>query len=97
MLNIRTIDPPGLNGKCEKYERHNLDSGKPGSKRAGAGWREGSRTARNRRAGNGDQIREWFASQGFGLQDWSKIHTDWLTFHKAPIRVSPDDQAALVS
>ena len=38
-----------------------------------------------------DQIRELFASQGLGLQDWDKIHTDWLTFHKAPIRVVPDD------
>ena len=44
-----------------------------------------------------DQIRELFASQGLGLQDWDKIHTDWLTFHNAPIRVIPDDQAALVS
>jgi phosphoserine phosphatase len=46
---------------------------------------------------NADQIRELFASQGLGLQDWDKIHTDWLTFHKAPIQVIPDDRAALVS
>ncbi len=46
---------------------------------------------------NADQIRELFASQGFGLQGWDKIHTDWLTFHKAPIRAIPDDEAALVS
>ena len=44
-----------------------------------------------------DQIRELFASQGLGLQDWDKIRTDWLTFHKAPIRIPPNDQAALVS
>jgi len=46
---------------------------------------------------NADQIRELFASQGFGLQDWDKIHTDWLTFNKAPIRAVPVEQAALVS
>ena len=46
---------------------------------------------------NADQIRELFASQGLGLQDWDKIHTDWLTFHKAPRRILPNDQAALVS
>ncbi len=46
---------------------------------------------------NADQIRELFASQGLGLQDWDKIRTDWLTFHKAPIRIPPNDQAALVS
>ena len=46
---------------------------------------------------NADQIRELFASQGLGLQDWDKIRTDWLTFHKAPIRILPNDQAALVS
>ncbi len=45
---------------------------------------------------NADQIRELFASQGLGLQDWDKIRTDWLTFHKAPIRILPNDQAALV-
>ena len=43
-----------------------------------------------------DQIRESFASQGLGLQDWDKIRTDWLTFHKTPIRVVPNDQAASV-
>ncbi len=46
---------------------------------------------------NADQIRELFASQGFGLQDWDKIHTDWLTFNKAPVRAVPDEQAALAS
>ena len=46
---------------------------------------------------NAVQIRELFASQGLGLQDWDKIRTDWLTFHRAPIRVVPNDQAALGS
>ncbi len=46
---------------------------------------------------NANQIRELFASQGLGLQDWDKIRTDWLTFHKAPIRIVPNDQAAFVS
>ena len=44
-----------------------------------------------------DQIRGFFASQGFGLQDWDKIHTDWLTFHKVPTGIPPNDQAALVA
>jgi HAD superfamily phosphoserine phosphatase-like hydrolase len=46
---------------------------------------------------NGDQIRELFASEGLGLQDWDKIRTDWLTFHRAPIRVVPDDRTTLAS
>jgi phosphoserine phosphatase len=32
---------------------------------------------------NAHQIRELFASYGFGFQDWDKIRTDWLTFHRA--------------
>jgi HAD superfamily phosphoserine phosphatase-like hydrolase len=27
------------------------------------------------------QIRELFALHGLSLQDWDKIHTDWITFH----------------
>ena len=27
------------------------------------------------------QIRELFSSHGLALQDWDKIHTDWITFH----------------
>lgn len=27
------------------------------------------------------QIRELFATHGLALQDWDKIHTDWITFH----------------
>ncbi len=27
------------------------------------------------------QIRELFTSHGLALQDWDKIHTDWITFH----------------
>ena len=32
------------------------------------------------------QIRGMFESHGLALQGWDKIHTDWLTFHKAAIR-----------
>jgi hypothetical protein len=39
------------------------------------------------------QVREWFASYGLGLQDWDKIRTDWLTFHKAGVRVVPTSEA----
>ena len=46
---------------------------------------------------NADQIRELFASQGLGLQDWDKIHTDWLTFRRAPIGGILDAQVALAS
>jgi len=35
---------------------------------------------------NGRQIRELFASYGLALQDWDKIRTDWLTFHKGAER-----------
>ena len=27
------------------------------------------------------QIRELFSAHGLALQDWDKIHTDWITFH----------------
>ena len=27
------------------------------------------------------QIRELFSKHGLALQDWDKIHTDWITFH----------------
>jgi phosphoserine phosphatase len=30
---------------------------------------------------NSHQIRELFTSHGLALQDWDKIHTDWITFH----------------
>ena len=39
---------------------------------------------------NALQIRELFASYGLALHDWDKIRTDWLTFHKAPDRVSAE-------
>jgi HAD superfamily phosphoserine phosphatase-like hydrolase len=32
------------------------------------------------------QIRELFTTYGLALQDWDKIRTDWLTFHKAQSR-----------
>ena len=32
------------------------------------------------------QIREFFAAHGLALQDWDKVRTDWLTFHRAPRR-----------
>ncbi len=27
------------------------------------------------------QIRELFSTHGLALQDWDKIHTDWINFH----------------
>lgn len=39
---------------------------------------------------NTPQIRDYFASCGLGVQDWDKIRTDWVTFHKPPIRVIAD-------
>lgn len=30
---------------------------------------------------NSTQIRALFASHGMALQDWDKIHTDWVSFH----------------
>jgi predicted HAD superfamily phosphohydrolase len=27
------------------------------------------------------QIRELFTLHGLALQDWDKVHTDWITFH----------------
>ena len=27
------------------------------------------------------QIRELFNTHGLSLQDWDKIHTDWIAFH----------------
>lgn len=42
---------------------------------------------------NAHQIRELFTSYGLGLQDWDKIRTDWLTFHKASIRPVVTDAA----
>lgn len=32
------------------------------------------------------RIREMYESHGLALQGWDKIHTDWLTFHKASPR-----------
>ena len=31
-----------------------------------------------------DQIREFFDEHGLSVQDWDKIRTDWVTFHKGP-------------
>lgn len=33
---------------------------------------------------NSAQIRELFSLHGLALQDWDKIHTDWITFHHQP-------------
>jgi len=43
------------------------------------------------------RIREFFADEGFGLRDWDKIHTDWLTFHRSLVRAVPNPEAALAS
>ena len=31
-----------------------------------------------------ERIREFFEGYGLSVQDWDKIRTDWLTFHKGP-------------
>lgn len=36
---------------------------------------------------NSMQIRAWFSSHGMALQDWDKIHTDWVTFHPTGVRM----------
>lgn len=36
---------------------------------------------------NPPRIREFFHNYGLALQDWDKIRTDWLTFHKSPIQL----------
>ena len=35
---------------------------------------------------NAAQIREFFEGYGLSVQGWDKIRTDWLTFHKAPVK-----------
>ena len=35
---------------------------------------------------NAEQIREFFEGYGLSVQGWDKIRTDWLTFHKAPVK-----------
>ncbi|HEY5705774.1 MAG TPA: HAD family hydrolase [Terrimicrobiaceae bacterium] len=32
------------------------------------------------------QIREFFEGYGLSVQDWDKVRTDWLTFHKRPLK-----------
>ncbi|MDB6068593.1 MAG: haloacid dehalogenase [Pedosphaera sp.] len=46
---------------------------------------------------SGGQIREFFASQGLGIQDWDKIRTDWLSFNKAPMMFVHDHPAAMIT
>lgn len=36
------------------------------------------------------QIRDFFASYGFSLQDWDKVQTDWLTFHDSVEVAEPE-------
>jgi HAD superfamily phosphoserine phosphatase-like hydrolase len=38
------------------------------------------------------QIREVFASYGLAMQDWDKIHTDWITFHETERERSEEAQ-----
>lgn len=38
------------------------------------------------------RIREFFEGYGLSVQDWDKIRTDWLTFHKGPPK--PGETAA---
>lgn len=35
---------------------------------------------------NAEQIREFFEGYGLSVQDWDKIRTDWLKFHKTPAK-----------
>jgi len=35
---------------------------------------------------NAEKIREFFEGYGLSVQDWDKIRTDWLTFHKTPAK-----------
>ncbi len=35
------------------------------------------------------QIRELFSTYGLALQDWDKIRTDWIAFHRAAARTKP--------
>jgi phosphoserine phosphatase len=37
------------------------------------------------------RIRELFTSYGLALQDWDKIRTDWLSFHRAAAGPAPGD------
>jgi HAD superfamily phosphoserine phosphatase-like hydrolase len=37
------------------------------------------------------QIRDLFDSHGLAMQDWDKIRTDWLVFHKTPSRSVVND------
>jgi hypothetical protein len=37
------------------------------------------------------QIRDLFASCGVAIQEWDKVRTDWLTFHRAPTPFLPNE------
>lgn len=43
------------------------------------------------------EIRAFFEAQGFALQGWDKVRTDWLTFSTTPVSVLPANKAALAS
>jgi hypothetical protein len=43
---------------------------------------------------NAGQIRDLFPSCGVAIQEWDKIRTDWLTFHRAPIPFVPNETRA---
>jgi len=43
------------------------------------------------------EIRAFFEAQGFGLQGWDKVRTDWLTFSTTPVSVLPANRTALAS
>ncbi len=46
---------------------------------------------------NAPEIRAFFEAQGFGLQGWDKVRTDWLTFSTTPVSVLPANKTALAS
>jgi len=40
------------------------------------------------------RIRELFVSYGLAIQDWDKIHTDWLTFHEPSLTLMRESAIA---
>jgi len=43
---------------------------------------------------NAGQIRDLFTSCGVAIQEWDKVRTDWLTFHRAPTPWLPNETRA---
>ena len=43
---------------------------------------------------NAGQVRDLFTARGVAIQEWDKIRTDWLTFHRAPTPFLPNATGA---